>query len=231
MLELFPQGFEEIEDHEGVELVAYTDAGGEERLRAVFEGARTADIPGDWADRWRRFHQPVRVGRLWIGPPWEKPAPGAVTIVVDPGRAFGTGGHATTRLCLELLLELEPGSLVDVGCGSGVLAIAASKLGFDPVVALDHDPQAVEATRLNAEANAVSLDVRLSDFDVEGLPAADAAVANLSAELVAAVGPKLDVSRAITSGYIERYEPELSGFLRIDRRTHAGWAADLHERE
>ena len=80
--------------------------------------------------------------------------------MIDPGQAFGTGAHATTRLCLELLLALEPaGPLVDLGCGSGVLAIAAAKLGWAPVLGVDHDPLAVEATRENARVNGVDVDV------------------------------------------------------------------------
>ena len=71
MLELFPHGFEEVDDHGGVELVAYTDAAGEERLWHTFGGARAEDVAADWRDRWKAFHQPVRVGDLWIGPPWE----------------------------------------------------------------------------------------------------------------------------------------------------------------
>ncbi len=79
--------------------------------------------------------------------------------MIDPGQAFGTGAHATTRLCLELLLALEPsGPLVDLGCGSGVLAIAAAKLGWGPVLGVDHDPLAVEATRENARVNGVDID-------------------------------------------------------------------------
>ncbi len=79
---------------------------------------------------------------------------GLIDLVVDPGQAFGTGAHATTRLCLELLLDVEPrGSLADLGCGSGVLALAAARLGFAPVVALDHEAAAVEATLENARAN------------------------------------------------------------------------------
>ena len=117
-------------------------------------------VPDDWAERWRAFHEPVLVGeRIWVRPPWSEPRPGAIDLVVDPGQAFGTGSHPTTRLSLELLLELEPeGSLADLGCGSGVLAIAAAKLGFGPVSAIDHDPAALEATRANAAANGVALD-------------------------------------------------------------------------
>ena len=85
--------------------------------------------------------------RLTVRPPWEPAAATALDVVIDPGQAFGTGAHATTRLCLELLLELEPGgSLLDLGCGSGVLAIVAAQLGFRPVLAVDNDPASLLAT-------------------------------------------------------------------------------------
>ncbi|HZE29456.1 MAG TPA: 50S ribosomal protein L11 methyltransferase [Gaiellaceae bacterium] len=231
MLDLFPQGFEEIEHSDGLELVAYTDDAGEERLWAAFGEVRADEVPGDWDERWREFHRPVRVGRLWIGPPWETTPEGVEAIVVDPGRAFGTGGHATTRLCLELLDGVERGSLLDVGCGSGVLAIAAARLGFGPVLALDHDPAALEATERNAAANGVELDTRLVDALSEPLPAVEAAVANISAESVQLVMPRLDAGTVVASGYLERDEPAPAGFRRVRRVTEGGWAADLFRRE
>jgi ribosomal protein L11 methyltransferase len=164
MLELFPEGFEEIEGAGGLELAAYTNAAGEERIWQAFGGAAASDVDEDWIDRWRQFHKPVRVGGLWVGPPWEQPDADAVAVVIDPGRAFGTGGHPTTRLCLELLEAEERGSVLDVGCGSGVLSIAAAKLGFAPVLAFDFDPQAVEATERNAADNGVAVDVRRADL-------------------------------------------------------------------
>src|SRR5204862_3015493 len=84
MLELFPEGFEEVDRPQGVELAAYTDAAGEERLWHFFAGAQADDVPLGWEDRWRDFHKPVVVGSLWIGPPWESPPPGATAVVVDP---------------------------------------------------------------------------------------------------------------------------------------------------
>ena len=231
MLELFPQGFEEMEHPDGLELIAYTDDAGEERLWAAFGEVRGDEVAANWDERWREFHRPVRVGKLWIGPPWETAPEGVEAIVVDPGRAFGTGGHATTRLCLQLLEALERGSLLDVGCGSGVLAIAAARLGFAPVLALDHDPAALEATQRNAEANGVELDVRQVDALNEPLPSVDVAVANISAESVQLVLPRLDAHTVVASGYLERDAPAADGFRHERRIAEGGWAGDLFRRE
>src|SRR5690606_664719 len=105
----------------------------------------------------RAFHTPVEVaGRLRVRPPWEPPREGLLDVVIDPGMAFGTAQHATTRACLELLCGLPAGGpLVDAGCGSGVLSVAARRLGFGPVWAIDSDPLSVEATVGNARRNGV----------------------------------------------------------------------------
>ena len=230
MLELFPEGFEEIAGDGGLEIAAYTNAAGEERIWQAFGGAAATDVEEDWQDRWRQFHKPVRIGGLWIGPPWEEPDGDAIAVVIDPGRAFGTGGHPTTQLCLQLLESQPRGSVLDVGCGSGVLSIAAAKLGFAPVVAFDYDPQAVEATERNAADNGVNVDVSQADLREDELPEADLALANIAAEAVVALGPSLRAGRAITSGYLVSDEPELEGY-RLERRIQdGGWAADLHVR-
>jgi ribosomal protein L11 methyltransferase len=231
MLELFPEGFEEIDGDGGIEIAAYTNAAGEERIWQAFGGAAVSEVGDDWEDRWRQFHRPVRVGRLWIGPPWERPEGDALAVVIDPGRAFGTGGHATTRLCLELLEAEERGSVLDIGCGSGVLAIAAAKLGFSPVLALDFDPQAVEATERNAADNGVSVEVRLADLREDVLPFAELALANIAADAAVALSGRLQTERAITSGYLVSDDPAIEGY-RVERRVQeAGWAADLHVRQ
>jgi ribosomal protein L11 methyltransferase len=231
MLELFPEGFEEIDGDGGIEIAAYTNAAGEERIWQAFGGAAVSEVGTDWEDRWRQFHRPVRVGSLWIGPPWEQPDPEALAVVIDPGRAFGTGGHATTRLCLELLEAEQRGSVVDIGCGSGVLAIAAAKLGFAPVLALDFDPQAVEVAERNAVANGMSIDVQLADLMRDEIPEADLALANIAAEAAAALSGRLRATRAITSGYLVSDDPAIEGY-RIERRVQeSGWAADLHVRQ
>jgi ribosomal protein L11 methyltransferase len=172
----------------------------------------------------------VLVGPFWIGPPWEKPPAAVVPVVIDPGGAFGTGGHATTRLCIELVAELGPSSLLDIGCGSGVIAIAAARLGFSPVVAVDVDPAAVDATERNAVANGVMLDVRELDAEREALPHAEIAVANISLERVESILARVDAAVVVVSGYLEQNEPTLVRHRRRERRVCDGWAADVLER-
>jgi ribosomal protein L11 methyltransferase len=158
--------------------------------------------------------------------------PGVHEIVIDPGQAFGTGTHPTTRLCLELMLELEPsGSLVDLGCGSGVLAIAARKLGFDPVTALDSDRAAVAATLANARDNAVTLDrVDRVDLRNEPPPRADVVVANLMRPLLLRLSERVEADLVIASGLLDHEADELVGAfgMREDARvSDRGWTALL----
>jgi ribosomal protein L11 methyltransferase len=227
LLELFPEGFEEKAAAEAIELAAYTDDVGEAHLRAEFAGVSSRPVQPGWEDRWRSFHRPVRLGPLWVGPPWEDPPPDALAVVVDPGRAFGTGAHPTTRLTLELLLELERGSFLDVGCGSGLLAIAAAKIGFGPVYAVDVDPVAVAATEANAARNGVAVDAGVADARRDRLPATDVAVANIALEVVEEAVPQLAAAAVITSGYLDDQRPAPARFAHATRRTRDGWAADL----
>jgi len=199
LLELAPAGVEEVRlADQTVEYAAY-GAPGElpslPQLKAAVGGAlvdiSTSEVADDWRERWRRFHRPVLIaapnqraghGRAvpapHVRPPWEPPSASrdaVEEIVIDPGQAFGTGAHASTRLCLALLLELalleQPtGPLLDVGTGSGVLAIAAARLGFTPVLGLDNERASVEAARANAAANGLDIDVRRFDLRRQRLP-------------------------------------------------------------
>jgi ribosomal protein L11 methyltransferase len=226
MLDLFPEGFQEVDRPDGVELVAYTDAAGEEELWEAFGGVAANDVESGWEETWRRFHRPVRVGRLWVGPPWEEPDGDALAVVIDPGRAFGTGAHPTTRLCLELLQELEPTSLVDAGCGSGVLAVAAAKLGFGPVTALDVEAAAVSATLANAAANGVTVTARRSDVLVDELPQAGVTTANIRLDAVEALARRVGSPVLVASGYLASDRPAAVGWTSRSRRELDGWAAD-----
>jgi ribosomal protein L11 methyltransferase len=192
LLELVPAGVEEVDRGPVVEYAVYGAPGELPALPALRAAAgqalvdiTTTEIADDWSSRWRSFHKAVTIGgRLHVRPPW-LPAPdaaaGLLDIAIDPAQAFGTGAHDTTRLCLEALLELDPaGPLLDLGCGSGVLAIAARKLGWQPVLGLDHERESVEATRENAAVNGVDLQARAYDLLRDGPPpGAPVVVANL----------------------------------------------------
>ena len=214
LLHIFPEGVEELDGAYAV----YA-----EEPPVGFDVLEAEEVEEGWEDAWRAFHHGIRVGRCWVGPPWEEPPAAAISVVIDPGRAFGTGAHPTTRLCLELLQEVEPTSLLDVGCGSGVLAISAAKLGFAPVRAVDIDEVALETTRSNAAANGVVVDV------VAELQPTELAVMNIALDGVERLLPELHAERAITSGYLDRDEPRVEGWHRIERRVRDGWAADLLE--
>ncbi|HDY7511234.1 TPA: 50S ribosomal protein L11 methyltransferase [Vibrio vulnificus] len=140
----------------------------------------------DWEREWMDNFHPMKFGqRLWICPSWRDiPDPTAVNVMLDPGLAFGTGTHPTTALCLEWLesLDLSGKTVIDFGCGSGILAIAAIKLGAEKVIGIDIDPQALLASKDNAQRNGVAdqLDVYLPQDQPEGL-LADVVVANILA--------------------------------------------------
>jgi ribosomal protein L11 methyltransferase len=214
LLHLFPEGVEELDGAFAV----YAD-----EPPIGFDMIEADEVSEGWEDAWKDFHHGVSIGRLWVGPPWESPPADLVPVVIDPGRAFGTGAHATTRLCLDFLQDTEPTSLLDVGCGSGVLSIAAAKLGFAPITAVDLDEVALESARENARVNDVEIEIG------ETMRPAALAVMNIALEVVEGLLPKLQVQRAITSGYLERDDPTVAGWQRVERRVRDGWAADLLE--
>jgi ribosomal protein L11 methyltransferase len=210
LLELAPGGVEEVDAPDGdngvVEYAVYGAPGELPDIGALQAAAgdalvevRSERVPDDWSDRWKRFYHPALIGgRLYVRPPWERPAErgGVVEVVIDPGRAFGTGTHATTSMCLELLLDAAPPggllrvlrrgrrSFCDLGCGSGVLAIAAAKLGFRPVLAFDSEQAAIEECARNARDNYADLTVKRVDLRREETPVADVVTANLTAGLL-----------------------------------------------
>ena len=201
----------------------------------------TTELGDDWADRWREFHRPAQIGGIHVRAPWHEPATDGIDIVIDPGQAFGTGAHATTRMCLELLQELPPaadaparGPLADLGCGSGVLAIAAAKLGFAPVTACDHEMAALEATRGNARDNGVTLArVDRCDLRTQPAPVAPVTVANLVRPLLLRVAELLpeQPETLVVSGLLEGEEDEMAAAfapMRERRRLRLqGWSALL----
>jgi ribosomal protein L11 methyltransferase len=226
LLPLAPAGFEEVENEDEVELAVYVEAEDEARIRAAFPAAASSPVEPGWETRWRTFHRPVRVAGLWIGPSWEEAPDGEPTVVVDPGRAFGTGAHPTTRACIELLARTARGSLLDAGCGSGVLAVAAVRLGFDPVVAVDDDADAVSATIETAGRNGVHVDVAKADVVRDTLPRVDVVVANIALPVVEQLLARTPAPVAIASGYLAHEAPASERWEHVDRLELDGWAAD-----
>lgn len=249
LLELAPGGVEEVDvSPEVIEYAVYGPPGELPDLpdvRAAAAGAlvevATREVPDDWAERWREFHRPLLLGdRLVVRPPWTavETAPETIDLVIDPGRAFGTGAHATTRLCLELLLDLAPaGGAVDLGCGSGVLAIAAAKLGWQPVLALDYDPVSVSVAEENARLNGVLIEVARHDLRESVVPAAALVMANLLRPLLldwaAQMPGRSRPGQVIASGLLVEEAGEVAqafaaaGLVERSRRALGGWAALL----
>jgi ribosomal protein L11 methyltransferase len=246
LIELAPSGVEQVDSEGFTEFALYGTPGelpsfpeGQAEVGGVVVQVYGREVPDDWAERWKRFHRPVLIGgRIYVRPPWEEPAvrPGVTEIVIDPGQAFGTGTHPTTALCLELMLDLKPrGSFADLGCGSGVLAIAAAKLGYEPITAIDAERQAVEATRVNARENAVRLE-RIERGDLRNAPApeADVVAANLMRPLLLRVAELWEgrpPRTLIVSGLLDHEADEVAaafGPLREQKRLSSlGWSALL----
>lgn len=178
------------EEDAGHTLVFWLEDGAEAQKPAV-EALRRLGVLGrlevsrerpGWEDAWRRFHKPHVVGRLYLRPPWYPPHADLLDIIVEAGLAFGTGGHASTRQCLEEIQEISPGSLLDLGSGSGVVSFAALRLGFAPVRGIDIDPVAVHAAAGNAARNRLQPTFLVGDATDRDypLPAADTVVANIA---------------------------------------------------
>ncbi|HEY6638196.1 MAG TPA: 50S ribosomal protein L11 methyltransferase [Solirubrobacterales bacterium] len=255
LLELAPNGLEEERGPGWVEFAIYGPPGevpelGE--LQAAAGGGlvdvTTTSVPDDWADRWADFHRPIEVaGRIGVRPSWWDPQDGLIDVVVDPGRAFGTGGHPTTRLCLALLIELEEageasGPIADWGTGSGVLAIAAAKLGWGPVTGCDREDASLETARANAEANAVELALERLDVRESAPPVASTVVANLTANLLRDCTGQIAAhaelpSTLVCSGMLESETDEVAaafatvGIAERERRAEGEWAALLLRNE
>lgn len=234
LLETFREGVEERRAAAGgLELAVYC-AHRPARLPAVVGTWSEEPVADGWEDGWRAFHTGRTVaGRLWVGPPWETPPPGLPAVVIDPGRAFGTGSHATTLLCLELLLGEPAGAVLDIGCGSGVLALAAARLGHAPVFACDDDPSAVEVAGENAARNNCDIQIWQCDALYDELPKGVGLwLANLQLAPLQELAWRPDLPhRLIVSGLLagESFQPP--GYRLAERRLLDGWEGLLLERE
>ena len=202
-----------------------------------------AQIPDeDWKLAYRRHFKTERIGRrIVVHPPWEPMPTDGVVITLDPGMAFGTGKHETTRACLEFIDELsdERGSFLDMGCGSGILSIAAAKLGFSPVCGFDVDQEAVNASVENAAGNGVAVEYFKYGLGAKirrELPKADLVAANIlgpllirfAAEIVPCVRKRLIISGILTELYPEVLKAyEAQGLKEVARKTFGEWTTGL----
>lgn len=251
LVQLAPNGVEEDSGPGWVEYAIYgaegelPDLGSVEALAGDGMVEVTSErVPDDWADRWRDFHEPsvMAGGRVVIRPSWRERVEGDaapdVDVVIDPGQAFGTGAHPTTRMCVGLLVELADegraaGSLADLGTGSAVLAIVAAKLGWTEVIGIDHEQAAIEAAAANAKANGAKVRFERRNLRSEAPPEADTVVANLTAPLLVEVARGLTRPPAVLvcSGLLEREANgvarsfEARGLRLIDRRDSGDWSA------
>jgi ribosomal protein L11 methyltransferase len=244
LLELVPGGLEERDvDEQTVEYALYGAPGelpdvGE--LRAVAGGAlvdvSTSELPDGWEERWRDWHRPLDVGPLRVRAPWAEPRPGALDVVIDPGQAFGTGAHPSTRVTLALLAALpRGGALADWGCGSGILSVAAARLGFGPVLACDHERAAVEATVAAAVANGVSVEASRCDLRRAPGPWAPTVLANLVRPLLLEIAalmerpPERLIASGLELGEVDEVAEAFArhGLALQGRRDGDGWSAIL----
>jgi ribosomal protein L11 methyltransferase len=208
-------------------------------------GWEEQEVPADWRERRARFGGGGFVvgGRVLVRSPWDPPAePGVLDLVLErAGGGFGSGSHATTRMCLALLLELEPaGGAADLGCGLGTLAIAAARLGWAPVVAVDRMDEAVAAARRNGERNgAGAVDWRVGDLEADAVPLAELLLVNapppvharVAAALRGAAGPRHAIVSGVVPEELERVAEEYAavGWAAVGTRAEDGWAAALLE--
>jgi len=215
--------------------------------------AVTVEFRGEdgWFDNWKRYYLPTPVGkRLLIQPEWlpvDNPE-GCVVYLSNPGVCFGTGTHATTRLCLSFLEKAVQGgeTLLDIGCGSGILAVCGLLLGAERAAAVDIDPLAVDVTLANATRNGITegrLRTHCLDVCRDGLPGApyDLVTANLTADVIRAILPSLPGlvepgGRVIFSGILDTRAAEVAGhiqaagFVVMETKEEDGWAALLYRR-
>lgn len=199
----------------------------------------------DWERAWMDRFQPMHFGgQLWVVPSWlEPPQPDAVNLILDPGLAFGTGTHATTALCLSWLAQHPPvnQNVIDVGCGSGILAIAALKLGARHAFGVDVDPRALDVSRENAERNAVAARLTLGLPDaLSGCPPADLVMANILAQPLIQLAPQLihlvkPGGTLILSGMLENQTAEVSQHyvndVDLERQVQDQWAMLVGKRK
>jgi ribosomal protein L11 methyltransferase len=247
LVPLLPRGVHQRELADGTTELSFYEHAADLPPREQLEAAAgTADwteeeVPDDPRERRRLHGRAWEIGgRIRVRSPDDPPGDGALPelVIESTAGAFGTGAHPTTRMCLELLLALEPGGpFADLGCGAGVLAIAAARLGWAPVFAVDHEPQSVAATRRNAERNGVDVDAFELDLTAVEPPPAPTLAANVPPPVheTIAGGLAAAVLRVIASGFLGSELADVVGHYEAAgfeprERLGAGWQAVLLER-
>lgn len=238
-------------DADRFELKAYFDASQEKERHAIKKEAQDKgfeveerDVPDqDWANDWKSYFHPISIDEgLTIVPSWEdyEPKEGEEIIILDPGMAFGSGNHATSFLCSRYLREYmkQGDTVIDIGCGSGILSLVAVKSGAEKVIAVDLDPQCMIATEENAQKNNMldSIDTREGDLFSVVTESADVVVSNIFAEVI--IGMLHDVKHHVKPGGIyiasgilkEKLQDAMNalkgeGFELLDDRTDGDWSA------
>jgi ribosomal protein L11 methyltransferase len=244
LLPILQAGAEERDVDGDVEYSLYAPAGELPRLDDIRElvGDALVDVTSEpveagWERRWHEYLRPVHVGSLVVRPPWIEGDPD--DLVIDPDVFFGAGTHPTTRLCLQLLLDVEQpgGALADWGAGTGLLAIAAARLGFEPVTAVEVDPGALQLISLNAAANRVVVTTKWLNLAATPAPWAPTVTANLTRGLLIDVAAVIErpPARMIASGVVQQEVDDVlaayraHGMREAARRVEGEWAAVLLE--
>jgi ribosomal protein L11 methyltransferase len=232
LLPIAPHGVIEVARGDEVELRVRGEAHRDSVLAAWDGPVREREVPDDWQERRLADYEPIVIAdRLVVRPGWAPPpAAGLLDVVLADDAAFGAGTHPTTRMCLELLCRLEPtGAALDLGCGSGVLAIAAALLGWDPVVGVDRSPEAVAATRTNARRSGVRVDIREGDVAQLAATPADVALANVPLPAHHAIAQALAAPGVLIASGVQ--EPDAAalarayGYDEAARAMSNGWVA------
>jgi ribosomal protein L11 methyltransferase len=211
--------------------------------RSSFTLSQKRVVDPGWGEAWKEYFKPLRISsRLVVKPPWEpyRPKENDLVVEIDPGMAFGTGSHPTTRMCLQMLEEVirngaPARSVLDVGTGSGILAIAARKMGAKHIVAIDIDPVAIEGARENASLNKVNTGIHFRTSSLEGIRRTfDLVLANLLPQELLGLVPSLAKrvsprGSMIVSGFLGRQKGEIARALHKEglevqgTRAFKGW--------